>query len=211
MVIGERKNHLVPIAVIFLFLLTCFSGCVSIKCPYIPDRILNNGWFENTSLRNTGIQFLGVEKWCSSVYEIRGKYPASLTVTALKTLILTNENELFKKTLQTIEDTFKDSIQFNESTQIIGVRTVEKNHQTMYVIYDGISITNDKKIRLIGEVWNCGNTGISLICIGLAYITNNEHPGVEYIDNWEKIVTDPSGTVQNASGESGLIYNIQCH
>jgi hypothetical protein len=211
MVIGEKRNHLVTVFVIFLFLLTFFSGCVSIKYPHIPDMILSNGWYENTSLRNTGIQFLGLEKWCSSVYEIHGKYPASLTVTALKTLFLTNENELFKKTLQSIEDTFQKQVTINESTQITGTRVVEKNHQTMYVVYDGLSTKYNEKIKLIGEVWNCGSSGISLICIGLAYITNNDFPDLEYTENWKKIIMDSFGIIENVSGENGLIYNIQCH
>lgn len=208
---GERKNYLIPIITFIVVLLTILTGCISIKCPYIPDVIINEGWYENLSLRNTGTQFLGLEKWCGSVYQINGKYPASLTVTALKTLILTDEKELYKKTIKTIEETFKDSIILNESTRIKGTRTVEKNHQTMYIIYDGISITEYEKIKIIGEVWNCGNAGISIICIGIAYITNNEIPNIENTDNWQKVIMDPRGSIENSTGEEGLIYNIYCH
>ncbi len=211
MVVGERKNYILPIIAFLIILLTILTGCISIKCPYIPDLIINEGWYENLSLRNTGTQFLGLEKWCSTVYQINGKYPASLTVTTIKTLILIDEKELYKRIINTMENTFKDSIILNESTRIKGTRTLEKNHQTMYIIYDGISTKKNEKIKIIGEVWNCGDAGISIICIGIAYITNNENPNVENTDNWQKMVIDPSGNIGNSTGEEGLIYNINCH
>jgi len=211
MVVGEHKNHILTIIVATFIIIIICSGCISIKCPYIPDVVINNGWYENLSLRNTGTQFLGLEKWCCSVYEINGKYPATLTVTILKTLILTDEKELYKKIIGVIEDTFKDTIKLNESTKLKGSRTLEKNHQTLYILYDGISINKNEKIKIIGEVWNCGNSGISIISLGIAYITHNEDPIIEYTDNWQKIVMDPRGIIGNFTGEEGLIYNIYCH
>lgn len=195
---------------LMLVLLVAFSGCVNISCSYIPDLVITDGWHENLALRNTGSQFLGLEKWCGSVYEINGKYPASLTVTTIKTLILTDEEELQKKTIETIEETFQDSIQLNESTKLTGERTLLKKHKTMYMIYDGIDINRNEKIKIIGEVWNCGTSGTSIICIGIAYITNNGSP-TENTENWQKIVMDPSGTIGSFTGEEGLIYNVHCH
>ena len=210
MVAGEKKQIWMIIVIIFILLIT-FSGCVSIKCGYVPDLLINDGWYENLSLRNTGSQFLGLEKWCNSVYEINGKYPASLTVTTIKTLILPDEEEIQKKTIATIEETFQDSIQLNESTKFTGERTILKNHKTMYRVYEGRDTNNNKKIKIIGEIWNCDTSGTSTICIGVAYITNIENPTIENTDNWEKIVMDPSGTIGNFTGEEGLIYNMFCH
>ncbi|MCK4332326.1 MAG: hypothetical protein KAV40_01970 [Thermoplasmatales archaeon] len=211
MLARENKKHIWMIIALMLVLLVIFSGCISINCAYIPDSVITDGWYENLSLRNTGSQFLGLEKWCGSVYEINGKYPASLTVTTLKTLVLTDEEELQKKTIEIIEETFQDSVQLNESTKLTGERTLLKTHKTMYMIYDGRDITKNKKIKIIGEVWNCGTSGTSIICIGIAYITNNESPTIENTDNWQKIVMDPSGTIGDLTGEEGLIYNVHCH
>lgn len=211
MIAGENKKHIWMTIALMLVLLVAFSGCVNISCSYIPDLVITDGWHENLALRNTGSQFLGLEKWCGSVYEINGKYPASLTVTTIKTLILTDEEELQKKTIETIEETFQDSIQLNESTKLTGERTLLKKHKTMYMIYDGIDINRNEKIKIIGEVWNCGTSGTSIICIGIAYITNNGSPPIENTDNWQKIVMDPSGTIGNFTGEEGLIYNVHCH
>ena len=66
-------------------------------------------------------------------------------------------------------------------------------------------------MKIIGEVWNCGTSGISIICIGIAYITNDENPNLENTDNWQKMIMDPSGSIENVTGEEGLIYNIYCH
>jgi len=211
MIAGENKKHIWITIALMLALLVTFSGCVNISCSYIPDLVITDGWHENLALKNTGSQFLGLEKWCGSVYEINGKYPASLTVTTIKTLILTDEEELQKKTIETIEETFQDSIQLNESTKLTGERTLLKKHKTMYMIYDGIDINRNEKIKIIGEVWNCGTSGTSIICIGIAYITNNGRPTIENTEDWQKIVMDPGGTIGNFTGEEGLIYNVHCH
>lgn len=210
MVAGEKK-HIWIITAFMLVLLVAFSGCVNISCSYIPDLVITDGWYENLALKNTGSQFLGLEKWCGSVYEIKGKYPASLTVTTIKTLILTDEEELQKKTIESIEYTFQDRIRLDESTKLNGEKTILKKHNTMYIIYDGIDINRNEKIKIIGEVWNCGTSGTSIICIGIAYITNNGSPTIENTENWQKIVIDPSGTIGNFTGEGGLIYNVHCH
>ena len=209
MIDGENKKQMWVSIFMILLLLVVFSGCVDLTRAYIPDSVIADGWYENIALRNTGSQFLGLEKWCSSTYEINAKYPASLTVTTLKTLILTDEEELQRKITETIEETFQNSIHLNEST--IGERTVLKQHKTMYLIYDGMDFIKEKKVKIIGEVWNCGSSGTSIICIGIAYITNNENPDIENTDNWQKIVMDPSGTIEDFIGEEGLIYNVFCH
>jgi hypothetical protein len=192
-----------------LLLLVTFSGCVTLSRAYIPDSIITDGWHENTALRNTGSQFLGLEKWSSSTYEINGKYPASLTVTTLKSLILPDEEDLQNRITETIEETFQNRIQLNES--IAGERTILKQHNTMYALYSGTDKIDGKNVKIIGEVWNCGSSGTSIICIGFSYITDADFPDIENTENWEKIVMDPQGTIEGIIGEEGLIYNIVCH
>lgn len=211
MIIGEiKKQILISIVIIFIFF-TALSGCVNIKCAYIPDEILSDGWYENLSLRNTGLHFLGLEKWCSSIYELKGKYPASLTITTIKSLLLADEEEINQKTQEIIEKNFIDNIQLNESTKITGERTLFNSHKTKYIVYEGLDIIKKNKIKIIGEVWNCGISGSSVICIGLAYISNDENPNIENIDIWEKMVADHIGSIENHIGQNGLIYNVICH
>jgi len=205
----ERKKTIWIFITLLLFVFILFSGCVDLTCAYVKEPVISDGWNENTALRNTGTQFLGLEKWCSSTYEINGKYPASLTVTTLKTLVLTDEEEIQIKTRQTIEETFQNSIQLNEN--ISGERTLQNNHKTMYILYDGIDTKKDENVKIIGEVWNCATSGTSVICIGVAYVTNKEISDVENTENWQKIVMDSSGTIDGFLGEEGLIDNIHCH
>ena len=205
----ERKKIIGIISTLLLFIFILLSGCVDLTCAYVKDSVINDGWNENFALRNTGTQFLGLEKWCSSTYEINGKYPASLTVTTLKTLVLTDEKEIQKKTRQTIEETFSNTIQLNENTS--GERTLRNNHKTMYIVYDGIDTQKDEHVKIIGEVWNCDTSGTSIICIGVSYVTNKEIPDVKNTENWQKIVMDSSGTIDGFLGETGLIDNIHCH
>ena len=205
----ERKKTIWIFVTLLLFVFILFSGCVDLTCAYVKESVVSDGWNENTALRNTGIQFLGLEKWCSSTYEINGKYPASLTVTTLKTLVLTDESEIQKKMRQTIEETFQNSIQLTEN--VSGERTLQNNHKTMYILYDGIDTKKDENIKIIGEIWNCATSGTSVICIGIAYVTNKDISNVENTENWQKIVMDSTGTIDGFLGEEGLIDNINCH
>lgn len=209
MVAGESKKKIwIPISLIII-LLVALSGCVNLTCSYIPDSIVIDGWYENLALRNTGSQFLGLEKWCSSTYEINGNYPASLTVTTLKTLVLTDEKEIKKRAIETIEETFRGRIELNISSS--GERTLQKNHNTMYTVYNGIDKDTDEKVKIISEIWNCGTSGTSIICIGIAYITNDEIPNAENTEYWQKIVMDSNGGIEGFIGEEGLIHNVFCH
>ena len=95
---GDGKSNvpwfLAPIVTILFVLFVISSGCLDLTSAYIPDGTLNNGWYENISPRNSGSKYLGLEKWASATYQIDGNYPATLTVTTMKTLILMDEQEL---------------------------------------------------------------------------------------------------------------------
>lgn len=209
MITGEKNKKILITVTVMLILLVTFSGCVTLSRAYVPDSIVSDGWHENTALRNTGSQFLGLEKWSSSTYEINGKYPASLTVTTVKSLVLPDEGDLKNRITETIEETFQNRVQLNDS--IVGERTLLEQHTTMYILYNGTDKVNDEKVKIIGEVWNCGTSGTSIICIGFAYITDADDPDIENTENWQKIVMDPQGKVEGNIGEEGLIYNINCH
>lgn len=209
--VGDSKKRIFLLFVLSTFLMISLSGCVTLKCSYVPNDFLVNGWYENTSLRNTGLHLLGLEKWCNIIYEIKGKYPASLIVTSLKAIFLEDENELYDIVKDMIKINFNDGILINESSKLSGERNNFNNHKTKYIIYEGIELEKDLDIKIIGEVWNCGNTGSSIICVGIAYISNRENPIIKNTINWEKIVEDPNGNIENYYGGEGLIYNIKCH
>jgi predicted small secreted protein len=181
-----------------LFISVLISGCLNLKCAYVPESFITEGWYENTSLRNTGLQFLGLQKWCSLTYEKKGAY---LSVISVKALMLADEEKIEEKVIEIIEDTFKDKMKLNLS--VTGKRMLKK-HESRYVVYNGENKESEGKerVKIIGEVWNCASSGISVICIGLAYV--DEH------NNWKKIVMDPRGSI-GFKGEEGLIYNVCCH
>jgi hypothetical protein len=206
MVRGEQLTLNMIFVIIALVL--C-SGCVSLKCAFVPDQVLDDGWYENTALRNTGLQVLGLEKWCSVTYEIQGSYPAFLTITAGKSLVLTEEEELQDRIQEIVENNFQENIELHGNSS--GERRINLNHQTEYLLYQGVHRKTQNKVKIIGEVWNCGSSGVSIICLGLGYITNEENPGVEFVDNWEKIVQDPTGSIDHCVGDKGLIYTVRCH
>ncbi len=180
-----------------------FSGR-EIKPAYVPDSLLDDGWGENLDERETGSSLLGLEKWCSLTYRISGVYPANLTVATFKPLIMMDENDLIEKAEETIQDASQQGIIVDNNTKTSGWSIIINGHKTSYITYDGndTSKTPFEKVKVVAEVWNCGNSGTSVICIGVAQITDYAHnvTGVN-TSGWEKIIND----------KDGLIYNVMCH
>jgi len=208
MVKGENIS-ICSIVSILLFVSLVLTGCVTLTSAYVPDAFLIDGWYENTSLRNTGLQFMGMEKWGSLTYEINGKFPATLTVTTLKSLIIANEEDIKKKTTEAIDQTFNDRIIVTNSTS--GKRQLSTGHESIYMLYEGYDTKDNETVKMIGEVWNCPTSGTSIICIGLAFISNHEQGGLFNMSHWNILIQDPLGTLEGSTGEKGLIYNIVCH
>jgi hypothetical protein len=44
-------------------------------------------------------------------------------------------------------------------------------------VYNGTDNSKNpsEEVKIIGEVWNCATSGTSIICIGVAQITDNAH------------------------------------
>ena len=218
---GERSGRdtkiYVAIAVfviIIVFIAVVFSN-VSFKPAYIGDEFLVGGWLESPVKRERGEGLLGLEKWSSYTYEIDDVYPASVTVTTIKTIIMMNEDELREKTLEAINNAEEQGILI-ENDSVVSWRVLKNGHKTTYMLYNGTNTSFDppEKIKVIGEVWNCGISGTSIIVIGIAQITDYANGKTEVdTSNWEKIVSDKEGTfgISGYKNTDGLIYNIICH
>ena len=215
-VYGEKRLYL--LIAVFVLILVIFTFVVvsnQFVPAYVPDSFLNDVWIENLEDRDSGSHLLGLSKWYSLTYRNVGNFSAYLTVTTFKNLLMMNEDDIRDKTMETIEEkTLQQGITIDNTTKLVGERFLKNNHKTMYIIYDGYDTTKDpyEKIKIIGEVWNCGTSGVSVICIGVAQITDYVHNNSE--ENtiyWEKILRDENGVIENFTGEDGLIYNIKCH
>jgi hypothetical protein len=207
---GVRENNLYLVVALFLVIVVILAVIFStreIKPAYVPDSFLDNGWSENLDERESSSGLLGLEKWCSLTYRIDGVYPANLTVATFKPLIMMNEDDLIAKAEETIQDASQQGIFVDNNTKTSGWRILINGHKTSYIVYDGndISKTPFEKIKVVAEVWNCGNSGTSVICIGVAQITDYAHNITSVnTSSWKKIV---SGFI----GSDGLIYNVMCH
>ncbi len=216
---GDRRDsRIYAIIAVFILIVIIFAvvfGSNQLKSAYVPDEyLLIDGWSENPEDRDSGSRLFGLEKWCSLTYEIEGNYPAYFTVTTIKTLVIMNENELEDETIETIENAMQQGVIINKSTEFTGERTLKNNHKTKYIIYDGEDIAKNpsEKVKVIGEVWNCGNSGTSIICIGVAQVTDNaNNNSKENTANWDKIIKDELGSINGLPGKNGLIYNVKCH
>ncbi len=213
---GEGKNSklyaIITIIIIIIVILTVFSTNQLTKA-YISDKFLSS-WTEDIEERDGDDNFFGLEKWASFTYRNNNNsYPAYVSVTSIKTLFMMKEDDLYAKTLETINNAKKSGIDLDKGSIVEGRRNIKYGHESMYVIYSGNDTSKDpfEKIKIIGETWNCVISGSSIICIGFAQITDNLHnktkPNFTY---WEKIVGDNVGSL-GYFNDNGLIYNVKCH
>ena len=96
------------------------------------------------------------------------------------------------------------SITIDRSSKREGDRMLGNGHESSYIIYNGTK--EGKTYRMIGEVWSCTQSGVSIICMGLTDLSS-----VNGMINWEKIVGDPEGNIDEIDRSDGLIYNVKCH
>lgn len=201
---------IIAIVIIILIVITVFFSSNQLNEAIIPEQILGIDWSEDISEREGGSNHFGLEKWITYTYRNNEfVYPAYVTLTSLKTLFMMSEDELNDKTLETIIKASDYGIFINESTKISGIRALKNGHKTRYTIYSGNN-TSGEMIKIIGESWNCGISGTSVICIGVAQVTNNSEINENF---WKRIIRDEIGTfgTDDYKNEDGLIYNVKCH
>ena len=215
--VGETRIYVfIAVFIIAIVIFAVVFSSNQLNTAYIHHDFLGVDWCEDIGERDSGSQLLGLEKFSSLTYRIDGKYPAYLTIMTIKTLVMMSENELRDKTTESIERALEKGIVVDKTTEISGERMLKNEHNTMYVMYDGNDTSKNppEKIKIIGEIWSCGTSGTSVICIGVAQITDNLHDNSEVnISHWEKIVRDEVGTFGTGDfqGEDGLMYNVICH
>ncbi|MGF3553805.1 MAG: hypothetical protein ACQXXF_00810 [Thermoplasmatota archaeon] len=212
----NRIYIVVAIFIIAVIIITFFLSTNQLISAKIDDNVLDFLWIEDINERAYGSGFLGLEKWASFTYKNNNNlFPAYVTVTSFKTIFVFNEFELKNKMEETIKNSYKQGVTIDFETKITGERTLRNGHKTLYTIYDGnysSGLTNEK-IKIIGETWNCGVSGTSIICIGYAQITNHAHNNSEInLTYWIKIIKDEKGNFGSEyKGNDGLIFNVICH
>jgi hypothetical protein len=218
----QNKDYIIiaiTVSIVIFFAIIIISN--NVFQAYIPDKFLDEDWIEDASERSYDEDFFGLEKQASFTYKIDKEssklYPAYITVTTIKTLFMMSEEDLYDKTVDTLNEiAYRDNLIYNDSAVLTGSRVIFDNrHKTKYIIYEGIdnSTNINKEIRIIGECWNCGVSGTSVICIGYAQVTEYSNNLEFYFGNWAKIIADKEGTFGNDfyKNLNGLIYNVKCH
>jgi hypothetical protein len=235
------------IALLYIFFLissSFLSGCLEIREAYIEDVYLTD--WELIKTNETSVSF-GLGKWITNEYSYQKNenYPAFLCVTTVKTLLLMSEDELKKMAFNDLlKDLEEQGVNIDENSIKEGSRKVALGHTTNYLVCSGniskefeklnllsekiklffnlenkpIEFKTNESVKIIVEVWNCQESGVSIICIGIAQITNH---GLifTYRDTtaWKEVVGDPYGTFidpisdEKIYSNNGLIYNVICH
>ena len=205
----RRDSKLFPtICTILIFFIILLSGCVELKTAYIQPENLPTGWIEVTALKNTVIETFGLEKWSSVTYEYKDDLQGIITISTINTLVLTDENDLLDYVNSTVFSIFKPQGQVLKIEQ--GSRSLLTKHTSQYLIYKLENKSRNSTGRLIGEVWNCGVAGTSIMCMGFIIDENTTNQMIKNSGVWTQIVGDPIGSIDDMVYE-GLIYQIKCH
>ena len=205
---GEKENRIyiiIAIIILIVIILTVFFSSNTLNKAFIEDNVLGSTWYEDIEDRTGKSQLFGLENIASFTYRNKNSnYPAYVTVTSIKLLFMMNEDDLLKTTEDTLNAASNKGIIIDKDTKISGVRELNSGHKTTYVIYNGTDISKEpiEKIKIIGESWNCGSSGTSIICIGFAQITDNTNNNSKLNTTfWDKIISD----------SDGLIFSVKCH
>ena len=211
---GDSREYkiygVIAIFIIVVIVLAIFFSSNQLTEAYIVDNVLDANWSEDINERESDSRLWGLEKWGSYTYKTSdSKFPAYVTITSIKTLFMMNEDDLKDQTLNTINQASGHGIFLQEDTKVTGERMLSNEHKTIYIVYEGNN-TLGEIIKIIGETWNCKESGTSIICIGFAQLTNNSETNTNY---WTKIIKDKEGTfgLGDFKGEDGLIFNVKCH
>ncbi len=199
-----RSYAILAVFVLIVIMVAALFSGRQLTAAYVDDDVLVDGWGENLLERVAEVQFFGLEQWVSFTYEVDGPYPASLTVTTMKTPVMMSEQELGNQMIETIQNAAEQGIIIDPLSEETGERILNNTHQTIYVMYCGndTSKTPNEQVRIVGETWNCGISGTSVICIGVAQLSDHAHNATtSNMEQWETIVGD----------EKGLIFNVMCH
>jgi len=216
--LGENKIYaIIAVFILLVIFLVVIFYSSQLTPAIIPYKFLSDdNWSEDIEEFEKDEQLLS--SWYSFTYKnFNDNYPASVTVTSRKTLFMMSESELMDETINAIKDASEQGIIVDEATKISGKRVIlDGEHETRYVVFNGTDNSSGvfEDIKVIGETWNCGVSGASIICIGVAQITDNLHDNPEIVTtHWAKIVRDKEGNfgIGEYIGTDGLLFNVKCH
>ena len=211
---GTWLYGLIAVFIVLVVISAVILSGRSFTPAYVPDDVLDSSWGEDLSRRQSGEHLFGLEQWSSVTYRVEDRYPAYLTVTTIKTVVMLSEEYLQEKTRETLEDAIEDGIEINMSSLMTGERTIQSGFTTRFMVYNGTdrSTTPPEQVKLIGEVWTSGLAGTAVVCIGCAQISDYAHntSGI-YLEWWHNIIRDELGTFgEDVQGSDGLIDNVVC-
>jgi len=233
-------------ALLFMTIIVCLSslsGCLEIREAYIEDVYLSNWKLIAT---NETSELFGLGKWITKEYAYKDNdFPAFLCITTIKTLLLMSENDLKKIAFEDLlKDLEKQGIIVDGNSIEEGSRKMGLGHITNYIVCNGsiskefeklnllsekiklffnlkdrtIEFKANESVKILAEVWNCKESGVSVICLGIAQITKHGLIFVYKDSNaWKEMVGDPYGTFRDPFSNDkiysneGLIYNVICH
>jgi hypothetical protein len=198
------------------------AGCTGLYQAYAPDSVLKNGWSENTNKRSTDERF-GFSR-STRVYEFsgsgtQGPYPAQFVVITAKTIGGGSREAILKALDQSLKDVLaKESIQADEGSRAEGQRTLGQGQSSVHFTYTATAkagssfFQQDRKMRVLGEVFNDGRSSTTVMLIGLAQTTGGTIlTGSENLTEWSRIVGDPNGSIGGFKRADGLAYNVVSH
>ncbi len=220
-------------ALAFVALLVIPSiGCLELHAARVPDRLLEgrggNGWARNGTASQsepTSAQW-GFVKTQTLAYEDRATggdgYPGSLTLATLRTVLRPSESSLLDQLQAKVrEQAQKNGIRI-DSGPMEGTRRLADGESSFFFVYNGTVerasgfFGTNSRVKILGESWQCADTKTVVVAVALAQITERRSIGGVPVQSdtdlstWREIINDPRGGIENARGNDGLVYNVDC-
>ncbi|MBI4394126.1 MAG: hypothetical protein HY556_10090 [Euryarchaeota archaeon] len=210
--------------------LSASTGCIgAFTVAEVPRELLGaNGW-QFVQARSDAAPRqanFGLSTIQTKVYQDPGGgsngYPASLSVTTLKGMLLPTEQDLREKVrAAVIAEAEARGIRIGVQ-ETGGERQLKSGHPAFFFEYNGtversgFFTSSSAEAKIMGEVWNCQQSGTSVVSVALAQTTNVTTVGgiLRQTDenpmNWRELVSDPAATIDGFAGDLGLMWNVEC-
>ncbi len=214
----ESKLYvIIAIFVIVVIVLTILFSGRDINPARVPFDVLGDTWYWDSKNSSREEGFMGLERFCSFTYRCENdSFPAYVTVSTMKNFFMMDEKDLIDETEDMIiSKTSDQNIVLDKKTRLSGERNLNNEHNSFYFVYNASKGegNSSEKIKIFGEAWNCEKSGTSIVCVGMAQISNSTLGTDNYQFFWSKIVRDNVGTFgfDEFQGSDGLIFNVICH
>ncbi len=197
------------------------AGCLEPFRAHIDPEVVPPTW-ERSDSPVHGSVFRG--KGVETLYEFDSgegaPFPAMLLLFSLREISRSGVDDLLRFTRDVVENAAEENgIQLDPGENDSGERQLKNGANTRWFTRAGTGEASDlfasgEEVRIIGEARYDGRSRTSVVVVGMAQVSGEGRLPFQTISDettWVRIVSDPHGTINEATSAQGFIYNTVSH